>query len=57
MTPPTARLMLCNARFDGIEDPDGETNQRMGIGGIRAAAWFEPFLNVQARDLRRGFRR
>lgn len=50
-------LMLYNARFDGIEDPDGETNQHMGIGDLRAAAWFEPFLNVQARDPHRGFRR
>ncbi|MFB7596239.1 hypothetical protein [Streptomyces sp. NPDC056160] len=50
-------LMLYNARFDGIEDPGGETNQYMGIGDLRAAAWFEPFLNVDARDPRRGFRR
>ncbi len=50
-------LMLYNSRFDGIEDPDGETNQHMGIGDLRVAAWFEPFLNVQARDPRRGFRR
>jgi hypothetical protein len=50
-------LMPYNARFDGIEDPDGETNQHMGIGDLRAAAWFEPFLNVQARDPHRGFRR
>lgn len=49
-------LMLYNSRFDGIEDPDGETNQHMAIGGLRVAAW-EPFLNVQARDPRRGFRR
>ncbi|MEU8618590.1 hypothetical protein [Streptomyces sp. NPDC048623] len=50
-------LMLYNARFDGIEDPDGETNQHMGIGDLRAEAWFEPFLNVDARDPHRGFRR
>lgn len=50
-------LMLYNARLDGIEDPDGETNQHMGIGDLRAAAWFEPFLNVHARDPHRGFRR
>ncbi|MEU5626691.1 MULTISPECIES: hypothetical protein [Streptomyces] len=49
-------LMLYNARLDGIEDPDGETNQHMGIGDLRAAAWLEPFLNVQARDPHRGFR-
>ncbi|MFE2058824.1 hypothetical protein [Streptomyces sp. NPDC059446] len=50
-------LMLYNARFDGIEDPDSETNQHMGIGDLRAAAWFEPFLNVEARNPHRGFRR
>ncbi|MFG3526584.1 hypothetical protein ACGF8B_07555 [Streptomyces sp. NPDC047917] len=50
-------LMLYNTRFDGIEEPDGETNQHMGIGDLRAAAWFEPFLNVDARDPHRGFRR
>ncbi|MET9294150.1 hypothetical protein [Streptomyces sp. NPDC003077] len=50
-------LMLYSARFDGIEDPDDETNQYMGIGDLRAAAWFEPFGNVPARDPHRGFRR
>ncbi|MEV8392939.1 MULTISPECIES: hypothetical protein [unclassified Streptomyces] len=50
-------LMLYSARFDGIEDPDDETNRHMGIGDLRAAAWFEPFLNVPARDPHRGFRR
>ncbi|MEU7042824.1 hypothetical protein AB0A77_17400 [Streptomyces varsoviensis] len=50
-------LMLYSARFDGIEDPDGEHDQHMGIGDLRAAAWFEPFLNVQMRDPHRGFRR
>ncbi|WP_326811034.1 hypothetical protein OIE62_23115 [Streptomyces scopuliridis] len=50
-------LMLYSARFDGIEDPDGETNQYMGIGDLRASAWFEPFLNVTARAPHRGFRR
>ncbi|MEU3408339.1 hypothetical protein ABZ766_30915 [Streptomyces sp. NPDC006670] len=50
-------LMLYSARFDGVEDPDDETNLRLGIGDLRAAAWFEPFLNVPARDPHRGFRR
>ncbi|MFD4242666.1 hypothetical protein ACFWP3_13855 [Streptomyces sp. NPDC058525] len=50
-------LMLYSARFAGIEEPDDETNLRMGIGDLRASAWFEPFLNVPARDPHRGFRR
>ncbi|MFD8909918.1 hypothetical protein [Streptomyces sp. NPDC059575] len=49
--------MLYNARFDGIEERRGETNQHMGIGDLRSAEWFEPFLNVQARDPHRGYRR
>ncbi len=35
-------LMLYNARFDGIEDPDGETDQQIGMGDLRVAAWFDP---------------
>ncbi|WP_052230321.1 hypothetical protein [Streptomyces sp. CT34] len=50
-------LMLYSARFDGIEDPDDETNRYMGIGDLRPAAWFDPFLNVPAADPHRGFRR
>ncbi|WP_354642924.1 hypothetical protein [Kitasatospora camelliae] len=50
-------LMLYSPRFDGIEDPDGDVNRDLGIGDLRPAAWFEPFLNVEARDPHRGFRR
>ena len=50
-------LMLFHARFDGIEHPDGQTNQALGIGDLRRAAWFEPFGNVPGRDAERGFRR
>ncbi|MFE7194392.1 hypothetical protein [Kitasatospora sp. NPDC057541] len=50
-------LMLYGARFDGIEDPDGDANRRLGVGDLRAQAWFEPFGNVKARDPHRGFRR
>ncbi|MEV4503829.1 hypothetical protein [Streptomyces klenkii] len=49
--------MLYSARCDGIEDPDDESNRYMGIGDLRTAAWFEPFLNVPVRDPHRGFRR
>ncbi|MFD7907484.1 hypothetical protein ACFV4G_35270, partial [Kitasatospora sp. NPDC059747] len=50
-------LMLFSSRFDGIEDPDGDANRQLGVGDLRAQAWFEPFGNVTARDPRRGFRR
>ncbi|MFJ2779718.1 hypothetical protein [Kitasatospora sp. NPDC087315] len=50
-------LMLYSARFDGIEDPDGETNRQIGMGDLRVAAWFEPFGNVKTRDPHRDFRR
>ncbi|MGW2281460.1 hypothetical protein [Streptomyces sp. NPDC001770] len=42
-------LMLYDAGLDGMEDPDDEVNQRLGIGDLRPAAWFEPFLNVTPR--------
>ncbi|MFF2077457.1 hypothetical protein ACFVXG_22220 [Kitasatospora sp. NPDC058162] len=50
-------LMLYSSRFDGIEDPDGDANRQLGMGDLRAQAWFEPFGNVTARDPHRGFRR
>lgn len=50
-------LMLFDARLDGIEDPDGDVNQRLGMGDLRAEAWFEPFGYPPARDPKRGFRR
>lgn len=50
-------LMLFDARLDGVEDPDGDVNQRLGMGDLRAAAWFEPFGYPDARDPKRGFRR
>ncbi|MFF2546214.1 hypothetical protein ACFVUY_27090 [Kitasatospora sp. NPDC058063] len=49
--------MLYSSRFDGIEDPDGDANRQLGVGDLRAQAWFEPFGNVEARDPHRGFRR
>lgn len=50
-------LMLFDSRLDGIEDPDGDVNQRLGMGDLRTAAWFEPFGYPDARDPGRGFRR
>ena len=50
-------LVLFDARLDGIEDPDGDVNQHLGMGDLRAAAWFEPFGYPDARDPERGFRR
>jgi hypothetical protein len=49
--------MLFHAAHDGIEDPDGDTNRHLGIGDLRAAAWFEPFGNTPDRRPGRGFRR
>ncbi|WP_405458724.1 hypothetical protein OG786_16575 [Streptomyces sp. NBC_00101] len=42
-------LMLYDAGLDGVEDPEGEANLRLGIGDLRPTAWFEPFLNVTPR--------
>jgi hypothetical protein len=42
-------LMLFSDRFDGIEETEGDANQRPGIGDLRAPAWFEPFDNVNRR--------
>jgi len=50
-------LMLFDARLDGVEHPDGDVNQHLGIGDLRAPAWFEPFGYPPARDPERGFRR
>jgi hypothetical protein len=43
--------------LDGIEDPDSDVNQELGIGDYRPAAWFRWFPNVEPRDGRRPFRR
>ncbi|GAA1901839.1 hypothetical protein [Streptantibioticus ferralitis] len=48
--------MLYSDRFDGIENPQGEANRRLGIGDLRAPAWFEPFDNVTPRSPERAFR-
>lgn len=48
---------LFRLKDDGIEDPDDETNQRLGMGDYRAAAWFNSFLNAEPSDGRRPFRR
>ncbi|MCX4633092.1 hypothetical protein [Streptomyces sp. NBC_01443] len=50
-------LMLFHTQFSGIEDPENPTNQSMGIGDLREAAWFTPFGSRSIRDPRRGFRR
>lgn len=50
-------LELLNPEQDGIEDPEAEINQQLGIGDYRPSAWFKPFNNVHPRDGRRPFRR
>lgn len=39
-------LFLYNNAADGIEDPDTDDNKHLGIGDLRAANWFETFLNM-----------
>lgn len=39
-------LFLYNNATDGIEDPDTDENKHLGIGDLRAANWFETFLNM-----------
>lgn len=50
-------LVLYGTWADGIEDPDDELNQSLGMGDYRPAAWFESFSNVPFRDDTRGYRR
>lgn len=49
--------MWNDPEWDGIEDPDSDENRLMGIGDMRAHAWFRPFGHVEPRDPRRPFRR
>lgn len=50
-------LGLFESELDGIEDPDAETNQSIGMGDYRPQAWFKAFANMTPRDGRRPFRR
>ncbi|MEW2259747.1 hypothetical protein ACFY64_34830 [Streptomyces collinus] len=50
-------LMLFDPKLGGIADPEDLANQSMGVGDLRAAAWFEPFGSHSVRDPGRGFRR
>ncbi|MDT8912104.1 hypothetical protein [Amycolatopsis sp. PS_44_ISF1] len=50
-------LALFSTQLDSIEVPDIDQNRELGIGDYRPQAWFEQFLNVDARDPRRPFRR
>jgi hypothetical protein len=43
-------LSLFNIELDGIEDPDAEQNQLLGVGDYRPQVWFETFLNTEPRD-------
>jgi hypothetical protein len=47
-------LMLYDDWAQGIEDPAGEVDRFAGIGDLRPDHWFEPFLNVEPRDRKRG---
>jgi hypothetical protein len=50
-------LSLFDPRLDGLEDPDADSNQVMGMGDYRPVAWFDTFDNMQPCDGRRPFRR
>jgi hypothetical protein len=50
-------LGLFEDGLDGIEDPDVETNQGIGMGDYRPHAWFKVFANMAPRVGRRPFRR
>jgi hypothetical protein len=43
-------LELFDPERDGIEDPDSEANQQIGMGDYRPAAWFKTFDNTTPRD-------
>lgn len=49
--------LLDDPRFDGIDDPMSDENERLGLGDLRPARWFEPYENAEPRDRARGFRR
>ncbi|MGW1901688.1 hypothetical protein ACWCQB_30685 [Streptomyces hirsutus] len=50
-------LMLFDPKLSGIADPEDPANQPMGVGDLRATAWFAPFGSHSVRDPRRGYRR
>ncbi|MFF4652978.1 hypothetical protein [Streptomyces sp. NPDC001380] len=50
-------LLLEDPGADGIEDPESEANRELGLGDLRAPAWFTPFEGEEPRDPDRGFRR
>ncbi len=49
-------LMLFDAQLDGMEDPDSDIHQAMGMVSLAADEWFKPFRTDYARDPDRGFR-
>ena len=38
--------MLFEPELDGIEDPDNDINQIVGMVNLRPADWFRPFRGV-----------
>lgn len=49
--------MLFRPKLSGIADPEDPANPSMGVGDLRATAWFAPLGSHSIRDPRRGFRR
>lgn len=50
-------LSLYDIELDGIEDPDADQSQQIGMGDYRPHTWFTAFDNADPRDGRRPFRR
>lgn len=48
-------LILFDTALDGIEDPDNDINQRLGMINLTPADWFTPFDPDHPRDPDRGF--
>ncbi|MFF0465680.1 hypothetical protein [Streptomyces mexicanus] len=49
-------LMLFDNSLDGIEDPEGDVHQSLGMVNLAPGDWFDAFDPEQARDPDRGFR-
>ncbi|MBC2868610.1 hypothetical protein [Streptomyces mexicanus] len=48
-------LMLFDNSLDGIEDPEGDVHQSLGMVNLAPSDWFAPFDPEEARDPDRGF--
>ncbi|MEU6993678.1 tetratricopeptide repeat protein [Streptomyces sp. NPDC046465] len=49
-------LMLYQPWMEGIEEPDNDVNQRLGMANLAPDDWFTPFRDDRPRAVDRGFR-